>query len=73
MERNLNRRVEMLCPVFDPELRNYLRRELLQAYLRDDARARVLKADGGYERCFIRVNFCLHVGNKCSDKTVRTG
>ena len=49
MERNLNRRVEVLCPVFDPELRNYLRRDLLQAYLRDDARARVLKADGRYE------------------------
>ena len=49
MERNLDRRVEVLCPVFDRELRSYLRRELLQTYLRDDARARVLKSDGRYE------------------------
>jgi polyphosphate kinase len=49
MERNLDRRVEAMCPVLDPHLRHYLRHELLDAYLRDDTRAMVLKPDGRYE------------------------
>ena len=49
MERNLDRRVEALCPVFDPDIRRYLRDELLKTYLRDDTRASVLRADGRYE------------------------
>jgi polyphosphate kinase len=49
MERNLDRRVETLCPVFDPEIRRYLREELLKTYLRDDTRASLLKPDGRYE------------------------
>ncbi len=49
MERNLDRRVEALCPVFDPEIRHYLRAELLQAYLQDDTRACALREDGRYE------------------------
>jgi polyphosphate kinase len=49
MERNLDRRVETLCPVIDSEIRDYLRDELLQAYLRDDTRATLLQADGRYE------------------------
>ena len=39
MERNLDRRVEALCPVLDPDIRRYLRYQLFQAYLRDDTRA----------------------------------
>jgi polyphosphate kinase len=49
MERNLDRRVEVLCPVLDPEIRRYLRYQLLQAYLRDDTRATMLDADGRYD------------------------
>ncbi|HEY7284093.1 MAG TPA: polyphosphate kinase 1 [Vicinamibacterales bacterium] len=49
MERNLDRRVEALCPVLDPDIRRYLRHQLLQAYLRDDTRATMLGADGRYE------------------------
>jgi polyphosphate kinase len=49
MERNLDRRVEALCPVLDPDIRRYLRYQLLQAYLRDDTRATMLGADGRYE------------------------
>jgi len=49
MERNLDRRVEALCPVFDPEIGRYLREELLQTYLHDDARATLLRPDGRYE------------------------
>jgi polyphosphate kinase len=48
MERNLDRRVEAMCPVLDPHLRHYLRHELLDAYLRDDTRAMVLERDGRY-------------------------
>ena len=40
MERNLNRRVETLCPVRDETLSRYLRETVLDAYLRD-TRARV--------------------------------
>ncbi len=49
MERNLDRRVEALCPVLDPEIRDYLY-ALLRTYLRDDTRATVLQADGRYAR-----------------------
>jgi polyphosphate kinase len=50
MERNLNRRVETLCPVRDQTLSRYLRETVLDAYLRDTTRAWVLRADGEYER-----------------------
>jgi polyphosphate kinase len=50
MERNLNRRVETLCPVKDETLRGYLRDTLLHAYLRDTQRAWILQSDGRYER-----------------------
>jgi len=49
MERNLDRRVEALCPVLDPESRHYLLHEVLGSYLRDDISASVLQADGSYE------------------------
>jgi polyphosphate kinase len=50
MPRNLNRRVEVVCPVKDPRLKRYLRDEVLEAYLRDNANARELQPDGSYER-----------------------
>ena len=50
MERNLNRRVETLCPVRDETLSRYLRETLLDAYLRDTVRAWLLRSDGEYER-----------------------
>ena len=50
MERNLNRRVETLCPVRDETLRRYLRETVLDAYLRDTLRAWTLRSDGEYER-----------------------
>jgi polyphosphate kinase len=50
MPRNLNRRVEVVCPVEDPRLKRYLRDEVLQAYLRDNVSARELQPDGSYER-----------------------
>jgi polyphosphate kinase len=50
MERNLNRRVETLCPVRDETLRRYLRDTVLDAYLRDTQSAWTLQTDGEYER-----------------------
>jgi polyphosphate kinase len=50
MHRNLDRRVETLVPVKDQQLRKYLREVLLDAYLRDDVKARCLSADGSYTR-----------------------
>ena len=48
MERNLDRRVEVLCPILDKELREYIRDTVLGAYLRDTDRAAILGADGTY-------------------------
>jgi polyphosphate kinase len=48
MERNLDRRVEALCPVLDPSLRTYLRDVVLDLYLSDTERAWVLDSTGGY-------------------------
>ena len=48
MERNLDRRVEVLCPVVDPVMASHLHDVVLAAYLRDTARSRMLTADGRY-------------------------
>jgi len=50
MLRNLNRRVEVVCPVLDPRLRRYLKDEALEAYLKDNVNARELLPDGSYLR-----------------------
>ena len=46
MERNLDRRVETLAPVRDPEILEHLRDVVLGAYLRDTDRAMVLDSAG---------------------------
>lgn len=48
MERNLDRRVEVLCPVVNPAMLSHLHDVVLSAYLRDTARSRVLTSDGRY-------------------------
>jgi polyphosphate kinase len=48
MERNLNKRVEAVCPIRDAAIANFLRNVILEAYLRDNVRARVLTPDGSY-------------------------
>jgi len=50
MERNLDRRVETLMPVRDPEIRRHLRDVVLNSYLQDTHRAMVLDSTGHYER-----------------------
>ena len=50
MPRNLNRRVEVLFPVLDQRLMRVLRDDILGAYLADNRQARVMRADGRYDR-----------------------
>jgi polyphosphate kinase len=50
MERNLDRRVEVLVPIRDPDLRHHLRHVVLDALLRDTDRAYRLQPDGEYVR-----------------------
>jgi polyphosphate kinase len=50
MPRNLDRRVEILFPIQDPRLVRYLRDHVLATQLADTAKARLLRADGTYER-----------------------
>ncbi len=48
MSRNLKHRIEVVVPVSDPALKDYLKNVLLASYLRDNVKARELKADGTY-------------------------
>src|SRR5437773_4348562 len=50
MPRNLYERVEVIFPVSDGLLKQRIRQEILEAYLADTAKARVLQPDGGYTR-----------------------
>ena len=50
MQRNLDRRVEVLAPVLDPEIKRFLKDVYLDAYLRDNVNARALRADGTYRK-----------------------
>lgn len=50
MGRNLDRRVEIVLPVLDADIRAYLRDVVLGNYLRDNVNARVLKPDGTYRK-----------------------
>jgi polyphosphate kinase len=50
MERNLDRRVETLIPVLDPDVLTHLRDVVLHAYLQDADRAMMLDLSGRYAR-----------------------
>jgi polyphosphate kinase len=50
MPRNLYERVEVLVPLRDELLRERVRREILEAYLADNRKARVLLSDASYVR-----------------------
>jgi polyphosphate kinase len=52
MPRNLYERVEVMFPVKDPMLRDRTRHEILDAYLADTIKARVLRRDGSYVRAW---------------------
>lgn len=50
MNRNFQRRVEVMFPVEDPKLRARIVEEILQISLCDNLRVRKLRKDGSYER-----------------------
>lgn len=50
MQRNLDRRVEVLFPIKDPKLRAEVRDSILRVSLRDTAKCWQLRSDGSYER-----------------------
>ena len=50
MGRNLYERCEVVFPVTNPAAAHRLRHEILEAYLRDNLKARTLEADGCYHR-----------------------
>ncbi|HMA35149.1 MAG TPA: polyphosphate kinase 1 [Chloroflexia bacterium] len=50
MPRNLDHRVETLFPVEDENLRNFIVNDVLELYLRDTVKARILQPDGMYTR-----------------------
>jgi polyphosphate kinase len=49
MKRNLDRRVEVVTPILDANLKRYLKDVVLGAYLRDNQKARILNTEGLYE------------------------
>ncbi len=52
MPRNLYDRVEVLFPVKDALLRERIRQEILETYLADNRKARILQKDGTYIRAW---------------------
>jgi polyphosphate kinase len=50
MDRNLSRRVEVVFPIEPPEMKQRLIREIMATSFADNAKARVLQADGTYQR-----------------------
>jgi len=48
MARNLKNRIEVVAPVEDIDAKKYLKDVLLNAYMRDNLRARQLQSDGSY-------------------------
>lgn len=50
MPRNLDRRIEVLAPVRDARLVKRLREDVLEAYLADTVKSRIMARDGSYAR-----------------------
>ena len=54
MHRNLDRRVEAAVPIKDARLKQYIKEEILEVYLRDNVNAQLLHKDGTYEKITAR-------------------
>jgi polyphosphate kinase len=60
MPRNLHRRVEVVFPILDPELRRQFVQEIVPAYLNDNRKARLLGPDGLSTRAPIPIGTPSH-------------
>ena len=54
MHRSFDRRVEVVTPILDPEIKEYLKEKVLGSYLKDEMNARMLQSDGSYKRASSR-------------------
>src|SRR5207249_2621674 len=43
MHRSFDTRVEVVTPILDPEIKDYLKNSVLEAYLKDDVNAHILR------------------------------
>ncbi|HKV39183.1 MAG TPA: RNA degradosome polyphosphate kinase, partial [Blastocatellia bacterium] len=50
MFRNLSGRVELVLPIDDPHVHRHIKEEVLEVYLRDNLKSRILRSDGSYTR-----------------------
>ena len=50
MQRNLNRRVEVIVPIKNNDFKKYLKDEILLPYLKDNVNTQILRSNGTYER-----------------------
>ena len=50
MHRSFDRRVEVVVPILDADIRDFLVTDFLETYLKDDTNAWILKPDGTYSR-----------------------
>ena len=48
--RSFDTRVEVVTPILDPEIRDYLKNEVLASYLKDDVNTHILRPDGTYKK-----------------------
>lgn len=74
MERNLDRRIELLIPILDVELKDKVK-EILKVYTKDNTKAWLLKYNGEYGKAKGRKNIIInsqeHHLNKGSHKTLK--
>ena len=50
MHRNLDRRVEVVLPIKDKNIRRYIKEEILDVYFKDNVNARILESSGEYRK-----------------------
>lgn len=56
MNRSYDRRVEVMAPILDPDIKSYLGDKFLNAYLRDAVNCSVLHSDGSYTKVAARTS-----------------
>ncbi|CAN5342184.1 polyphosphate kinase 1 [soil metagenome] len=56
MNRSFDRRVEVVTPIMDSEIKAYLKDTILASCLKDEVNARVLRPDGTYKRVAARTS-----------------